>query len=146
MIYNNNNIAYTEAIMNTVVNVRQTKYCTDIEEILRSTGHASNYELLRELRKKYPTLSATTVHRATARLSERGQIASAPPEKNGSMRYDTNTLPHDHFVCQTCERIRDIDIAENVIPMVNSALGACKVTGRLVIYGSCENCIKKGDT
>lgn len=131
--------------MNTNVITRQTKYCTDIEKVLDGIGHASNSELLAILRKKYPDLSATTVHRATARLSERGQIAIAPPEKNGSMRYDTNTQPHDHFVCESCERVRDIDIAENVIPEVNRALGACKVTGRLVIYGSCENCIKNGD-
>lgn len=129
--------------MNTNIVARQTKYCTDIEELLHNIGHASNAQLLTLLRNKYPGLSATTVHRATARLAERGQISLAPAEINGSMRYDSNTEPHDHFICQSCERVRDIDIAEKVIPEVNNALGACKVTGRLVIYGSCDKCIKE---
>lgn len=129
--------------MNTQINARQTKYCTEIKRVLDGIGHATNAQLLSILRKKYPQLSATTVHRATARLSERGQIASAPPESNGSMRYDGNTQPHDHFVCQFCDRVRDLDVASKVTPDINRALGACRVTGRLVIYGSCDTCIKK---
>ena len=127
--------------MNSTVSPRQTKYCRDIVDLLHKRGHASNTELLTALRRKYPELSATTVHRATARLAAREQIALAPPDKGGAMRYDANVQLHDHFICQTCERVRDIDIAEKVIPEVNKALGACKVTGRLVIYGSCDSCI-----
>ena len=33
---------------------RQTKYCTDIEMLLNKLGHATNTELIAELRIKYP--------------------------------------------------------------------------------------------
>jgi hypothetical protein len=44
---------------------RQTKYCQAIENVLAECGHATNAELLIELQKSFPDVSATTVHRAT---------------------------------------------------------------------------------
>lgn len=129
--------------MKSTVTIRQTKYCTDIEVLLRRLGHASNATLLSELRTTYPNLSATTVHRATARLAERGRIALAPIGASGVLLYDINTSPHDHFVCQACHGLRDIDIAQKVVPEVNKVLGECRVTGRLVLYGSCNICLKE---
>jgi len=87
--------------------------------------------------------TCTTVHRITARLQERGVIALGPSMKDGSMRYDANTIPHDHFVCNDCDGTRDIDVANELIPRISESLGGCRVTGRLVIYGSCEKCLVK---
>jgi len=125
------------------VTARHTKYTKAIISTLSNFGHAVNTELLEELRKSYPELSATTVHRTSARLAERGLISTAPPDAQGSMRYDTNLLPHDHFVCTLCGGIRDIQVAQEFIPAISSALGGCKITGRLLIYGNCEICVKK---
>lgn len=123
---------------------RQTKYCTDIEKILQSLGHATNSDLLQEMQKKYPDLSATTIHRATARLQQRKQIGLANLGFGGVLMYDANTLPHDHFVCQSCNNIRDIDIAQKILPEVNMALGDCRVNGRVVMMGVCNTCNKRG--
>ena len=71
--------------------VRQSRYCTAIVSELQTLGHATNTQLLAALQRSYPTLSATTVHRATARLAQRGDIATAPPDSSGAMRYDTHT-------------------------------------------------------
>ena len=122
---------------------RETKYSTAIMLQLEKLGHATNSEMLTALRSTYPDLSATTVHRATTRLHERGKIREAPADRQGAMRYDFNTAPHDHFICTNCGNLKDIDIAENFIPIISKALGGCKVTGRLVIHGSCENCLNK---
>jgi Fe2+ or Zn2+ uptake regulation protein len=70
---------------------RQTKYCQSIEELMLKLGHATNSVLLSQLRKDYPNLSATTVHRATARLAERNIVSIAPSANDGSIRYDGNT-------------------------------------------------------
>jgi Fur family peroxide stress response transcriptional regulator len=121
---------------------RETKYTKEVSLIISKLGHATNAELLNELQKIYPEVSATTVHRSTARLAERGILGVAPSDTQGSMRYDANTQPHDHFVCTNCGGIRDIVVAENIIPTISSALGGCKITGRLLIQGSCETCLK----
>ncbi len=126
---------------------RSTKYTKEIEEIISIFGHATNMQILTKLRINYPEVTATTVHRVTARLAEHGVIQEAPHDKNGAIRYDSNTIPHDHFLCQSCGGIRDIDIAKKVKPLISSALGGCRITGRLVIYGSCETCLlhKRGE-
>ncbi len=123
---------------------RQTKYCRAIEDMLGSFGHATNAELLAELRKDYPELSATTVHRATARLASRGTIAIAPSAKDGSMQYDSNTSPHDHFQCLSCGVLRDADVKDKVTPILESSIGDCRISGRLTFSGLCKLC--KEDT
>ena len=124
------------------LNTRQTKYCNAIKSTLVINGHATNNELLYELRKVFPELSATTVHRATARLARRGEIATAPASKDGSMRYDTNIKPHDHFLCNNCDTLRDTDVKEKITPVLESSIGDCQISGRLTISGTCKNCIK----
>ena len=122
------------------VTPRQTKYCRAIESMLSTVGHATNAELLDELRKSYPDLSATTMHRATARLASRSEIALAPPASDGSMRYDTNTTPHDHFMCSSCGILRDTNIKDRITPILESSIGDCSISGRLTINGICKNC------
>ena len=122
---------------------RQTKYCQAIEGLLASMGHATNTELLVELHNTYPNLSATTVHRATARLATRGSIAVAPPAHDGSIRYDTNVIPHDHFVCTSCGILRDTDVKDKVTPILESSMDDCHISGRLTISGLCKQCKEK---
>ncbi len=122
---------------------RQTKYCNAIKTTLQVLGHASNAELLAQLRADYPNLSATTVHRATARLAERGEIAVAPPDNQGAMRYDAVVTPHDHFACNSCNLLRNTDIVNTVIPTLEAQLEGCQISGRLVIYGTCHACTTK---
>lgn len=125
-----------------MITERTSKYKIAVLEALGRFGHATNAMLAQELRKSYPTLSDTTVHRVTARLHETGTIAIAPPASDGAIRYDITTSPHDHFLCSGCDGIRNLDVAESLIPRIETALGGCKITGRLTINGSCERCMK----
>lgn len=126
-----------------IVTQRQTKYCQAIEDMLDSFGHATNAELLRELRKTYSELSATTVHRATARLALRGKIAVAPSSNDGAMRYDTNVTPHDHFHCSSCDMLRDTNIKDKVASVLELSIEDCHISGRLTVSGTCKQCKEK---
>ncbi len=126
--------------MDNITTHRQTKYCQAIVAMLVRMRHATNAELLTELRKSYPGLSATTVHRATARLARRGTIAIAPSLPDGSMRYDTSVEPHDHFICTNCGMLKDADIKAKVAPILESSIGDCHISGRLTISGICKEC------
>ena len=121
---------------------RQTKYCQAIEQRLQSLGHATNAELLANLRVAFPNLSATTVHRATARLASRGTIAIAPSTQDGSMHYDANTTPHDHFQCTSCGLLRDTDVKDKITPILEASIDGCSISGRLTISGTCNSCTK----
>jgi Fur family peroxide stress response transcriptional regulator len=133
-----------EPIMSNVTTLqRQTKYCTLIVHTLRILGHATNAELLKTLQKSFPELSATTVHRATARLASRGLIGIAPSDKNGSMQYDANVKSHDHFQCNSCGVLKDADVKNKVIPILESSIGDCSISGQLTINGVCQKCLVK---
>ena len=122
--------------------LRQTKYCRSLEAILVLKGHATNAQLLDEVRTVDPSVSATTVHRATARLARRGIITTAPVAHDGSMQYDANVAPHDHFQCSSCGMLRDTDIADKVSSILESSIGGCKITGPLTINGRCRSCME----
>ena len=128
-----------------LVLTRNTKYTDEVISLLEKKNHLTNLEILVELKKKFPDLAATTVHRITSRFISNGTLSIAPSNSNGDSRFDSNITPHDHFVCRSCDGLRDINVAETVIPEINKALGNCRVTGRIVIYGSCDSCIKRGD-
>ena len=122
------------------VDKRETKYCAAVRGAIFARGHATNAEILLAVRAAFPAVSATTIHRVSARLCERGEITLAPPAPDGSFRYDANTEAHDHFMCATCGRVRDIDIANQVIPTIQKALGNKELVGRLTISGACSSC------
>lgn len=124
----------------TPATTRQTKYCQAIAAVMQNRGHATNAELLSELRREFPDLSATTVHRATARLADRGELVLAPPTNNGAMRYDANTAPHDHFSCTECGLLVDADIAHEVSDLLAASIKDCRMSGRVVVSGVCKQC------
>ena len=127
-------------LANATTNQRQTKYCKAIKQYLLDTGHATNSQILSELKGIYPEVSATTVHRATARLASRGELVIAPHDIDGSIRYDSNLSPHDHFMCTNCGILRDSYIRDLVVPIIESTLEDCRISGRLTIGGLCKNC------
>lgn len=62
-----------------VKQIRTTKYTVAVRWHMRRMGHATNVELLELLHKKYPKVSATTLHLLTTRMVERGELQIAPP-------------------------------------------------------------------
>ena len=131
--------------MDNMANQRQTKYCLDIECQLKKLGHATNAELLALLKKDYPNLSATTVHRATSRLAARGVISIAPPANDGSMRYDANMLQHDHFQCSSCGILKDTYVRDKIVPILEASIDGCNISGQLTINGTCKKCQNQGE-
>lgn len=122
---------------------RQTRYVGAVIEALTTLGHATNLELLGEVQKAYPGVSATTIHRVTARLKERGVIASAPKARDGSERYDITAEDHHHFVCNQCGRVCDVANTEEsreVIARLKQLSGECAIAGSLTMEGTCKYC------
>lgn len=123
---------------------RSTRYVKDVEQYLGNIGHSTNNEILEHLKEKYADITATTVHRITARLVERGKISLAPVAKGNAMRFDTQSEPHDHFLCSNCDVLRDTNVAVDVRPILEKSIGnGCSISGNLVITGLCKKCNKE---
>lgn len=130
--------------MQPIVQERSTKYSQAIRKLIAKRGHATNLELIDAVRAKFPDVSATTVHRITARLHERGEIALAPSGLANVLRYDANLSPHDHFMCEICGWIRDAQLGSVVRPAIEAAIGEdCSISGSLTVSGICKQCHNK---
>jgi Fur family peroxide stress response transcriptional regulator len=127
---------------------RQTKYVQAVYEALQDLSHATNLQLLREVQETYPEVSATTIHRVSRRLQERGIIGFAPKSANGSERYDITLEPHHHFMCMQCGRlcnVPDTPAARLAIGQLKKLNDDCAIAGSLTMQGTCKQCVKKED-
>lgn len=124
---------------------RTTKYVVAVRDLMSRLGHATNTELLNDLQGTYPDLSATTVHRITTRMVERGELQMAPSSHEHSMRFDANLLPHDHFSCERCGLLRDANLGGILRPEIEKTIGDdCSISGSLTVSGICKQCNKEG--
>jgi len=124
---------------------RTSKYIVATQALMQRLGHTTNAELLDELRRDYPELSATTVHRITTRMVERGELQLAPSAFHNVMRYDYNVAPHDHFICSRCDKLRDANLDVKIRPLIEQSIGdGCSISGSLTVSGVCKTCQKEG--
>lgn len=121
---------------------RHSKYVDAVKKSLEYFGHATNAQITDDLRRSYPHLSDTTVHRITQRLLQDGEIATAPNAWDGSMVYDSVTAQHDHFRCDECDKLRDISVSIACRRMMQLTTGKCRVDGPILVLGTCEECIE----
>lgn len=121
---------------------RQTKYRQAVQDALRQLDIATNSEILQQVRIVFPEVSATTIHRVTARLFEAGEISLAPPAANGAVRYDVYPGENAYFSCNECARVRRID-GRVLTALLEEQLEGCSASGRLTVTGICKICKEK---
>ena len=122
---------------------RKSPYADEAVRIVTMYGHATNQDVATSLRTKFPLVSDTTVHRLTQRLTDDGRLARAPITDDGCLLFDSNLVPHDHFVCQNCGGLRDIVIPPETRRDIEQTLQGCRITGQLMIHGSCHTCSRE---
>ena len=122
---------------------RTTKYTSAVLAFMQEAHHATNAQILEYLQQAFPDLTATTVHRITSRMVERHELALAPATKDNAARFDSNLSVHDHFQCECCDGLRDIELPQALFNTIQAKLGECKLNGRLVVQGSCARCLEK---
>ncbi|AGL01743.1 Fur family transcriptional regulator [Desulfoscipio gibsoniae] len=110
-----------------------------------NTNHPSAEEIYRELKPAYPSLSPATVYNTLEALARAGEIQeiSIDPQRR---RFDPNPRPHCHFLCYRCQRVFDLAVALEDIP-VPKQVGSFNIHSfSLYLYGECDQCsgIKNG--
>ena len=125
------------------------KYSRKREAILeclrRTKTHPSAEWVYTQLKAEYPDLSLATVYRNLALFKQEGAITSVGTV-NGLERFDYNTCPHAHFVCESCDAV--LDIAEIELPgalyeQAAAQLGAEIRGGSICFTGRCSRCRKE---
>ena len=112
---------------------------------LRCTNaHPSAETIYSDLKAEIPDLSIGTVYRNLNLFRQQG-LVSVIATVNGVERFDANTNPHVHFICEGCDAV--IDLHQLSIPqaLCSEAEGSigCSVSGcQLSFTGKCRDCLE----
>jgi len=113
---------------------------------LQSTvEHPSAETIYTELKNEIPDLSIGTVYRNLTLFKQQGQIMSVATVK-GVERFDANTEPHVHFICDTCDAVIDLHqfqtpdtLSAEVEDCIDCKVGTCNLS----FTGTCRTCLNK---
>lgn len=114
-----------------------------IYDLLLSTKtHPTADWIYSSLKPVYPDLSLGTVYRNVKLLESTGMVQSVAVV-NGCERYDAQTEPHSHFVCNNCGKVIDVYFKRNITDLTGDLMldGIKRVDSySLIYYGICESC------
>ena len=115
------------------------------ECLIASKAHPSAEAIYTQLKPTIPDLSLGTVYRNLHLFKDQG-LAISVATVNGVERFDGNTKPHVHFICNDCTAV--IDLEELAVPQAltkaaESSIGSKVAECQLSFTGTCKNCINK---
>ena len=119
-----------------------------VETFIASDEHITVEDLHHRVRAIDRTVSAATVYRTINMLVEMG-VASKRHFGSGSASFEmeVNKAHHDHLVCVSCGKIQEFhnDRIEELQDEVAVAHGFKLSHHRMELYGTCADCVRRGD-
>jgi Fe2+ or Zn2+ uptake regulation protein len=109
--------------------------------------HPFAHQIYRRVRKTLPRIGLATVYRNLHSLVDEGKIRTLLLDGQGA-RFDPETGPHDHFVCERCGRVIDLFLRQ-ARPIDLSSLakqGFVVTTHTLTVHGTCRVCAARRRT
>jgi Fur family ferric uptake transcriptional regulator len=103
--------------------------------------HLSAEEVFEEIREKMPSVSLATVYNTLGELRRVGQLRALPV--SGRVRYDLASRgPHNHLVCESCQRV--VDLPPSLFPRpevpATQAQGFEILTAEVIFRSICPDC------
>ena len=109
------------------------------------TDHPSAEKVFTQLKAQIPDLSMGTVYRNLNLFKQQGLAVSVATIK-GVERFDGNTDPHVHFICQDCDAVIDLmemQIPESLMNVAESSSGGHVTECNLCFTGLCHDCVER---
>lgn len=83
-----------------------------VEELADDVSHPTAQALFERLRPWYPTMSFATVYNTLDALVASGLTGSLNTGNGArAVRFDPNTAPHHHAICDACGSVIDVDLS-----------------------------------
>ena len=124
-------------------NTKRFKKRDAILEYLRSTkAHPSAELIYTDLKPQIPDLAMGTVYRNLTLFKEQGLVSSVATV-SGVERFDGNTDPHVHFICQNCNAVIDLmemEVPQSLSQAAETACGGQVSECQLSFTGRCRSC------
>ncbi|WP_026517758.1 Fur family transcriptional regulator [Butyrivibrio sp. MC2021] len=105
--------------------------------------HPTAEVVYNNIREIYPKISLGTVYRNLVLLSDIGEIARFRVG-DGYEHFDYDVRNHNHFVCNCCKKVADIEMDDinGKIDEIASKSFPGKIDGhKIYFYGTCEDCL-----
>ena len=109
------------------------------------TDHPSAEKVFTQLKAQIPDLSMGTVYRNLNLFKQQGLAVSVATIK-GVARFDGNTDPPVHFICQDCDAVidlMDMEIPESLKNVAEHSSGGKVAECQLCFTGLCQDCMAK---
>jgi len=124
---------------------RRSRQRERILALLRSTeSHPTAAWVFDQLKGEFPRLSVGTVYRNIAILVGEGLVNRIDFGSTFD-RFDANTGPHYHFICEECGKIIDVEVPfdHTITGRVDPSSGLEVHRHEIEFYGLCETCKKE---
>lgn len=108
------------------------------------TDHPSAEKVFTQLKPEIPDLSMGTVYRNLNLFKQQGLAVSVATIK-GVERFDGNTEPHVHFICQDCDAVidlMDMEVPETLKSVAEASCGGRVAECQLCFTGICQSCLE----
>lgn len=111
-------------------------------EVKNSNNHPTADMVYDRLRQDNPNLSLGTVYRNLTQLADNGLISklNIPGDP---VRFDANIQEHNHFICEECGQIYDLE--NDLVGYVDNGLdklGFKIKSSQILLKGICAGCNK----
>jgi Fe2+ or Zn2+ uptake regulation protein len=110
-----------------------------VRELADDLSHPTAQSLFERLRPAFPTMSFATVYNTLDALARCGLTGSL--NLGGAVRFDPNTAPHHHAVCDSCSAIVDVPVRAPAPRQTLARAGGFRVrTEERTYRGLCGRC------
>jgi Fur family peroxide stress response transcriptional regulator len=94
-----------------------------VRQFAGDESHPTAQDLFERLRPSFPSMSFATVYNTLDALARAGLVGVVrlPGKRGDAARFDPNTGPHHHAVCDRCGAV--IDIAAGTLAPTSGAIG-----------------------
>ena len=113
-----------------------------MDYVLKNHTHPTVEEVYVALCKVIPTLSKTTVYNTLRLFSEHGAVQMLTIDEK-KVCFDGITVPHAHFMCKQCGRLRDVSLPEGWGRLVPPEEGFKVEETHIYYKGVCNACATK---
>jgi Fur family transcriptional regulator, peroxide stress response regulator len=123
------------------VQARNTKQLKVVWDAVKNDkSHPTADQIYEKVRKRLPNISLGTVYRNLQKLVAVAKLQIVMLGR--SQHFDPLVGPHQHFICEVCERVFDVIVeSENELKPAKLPHEGFKVTShQLAFYGTCKHC------
>ncbi len=117
------------------------------EFLMNRHDHPTADMVYMNVRQQSPNISLGTVYRNLTLLADIGEIQRLHLG-DGIDRFDADTSPHYHFICNECSCVQDLsmDSIDSILDTAQQHFDG-QITGHVTyFYGICRNCACGSDS